>query len=233
MSFDEELAKRVVAEFVNNNNPEEKGLDIAFVEICRFLDDNPDRLSWRTKNKPILNDENGLKALAKKYFDGFRKSDFPAQPKTVPDEMVSIVMQYAYDYSPEDCERIKIEHQYSMCAENCVGSLLERYLDSVLREKGWYWCCGDFIKAIDFISKDENQKWLALQIKNRDNTENSSSSAIRNGTQIQKWFRSFSKKGATNWDNLPELMKGYKLSEQGFIAIVKQYISKEKSRLKK
>ena len=232
MSFDEELAKNVVTEFINDN-PEEKGLDTAFVEICRFLDDNPDRLSWRSKNKPTVNDVSSLKALAEKYFNGFRKSDFPAEPKTVPDEMVSIVMQYAYDYSPEECQRIKIEHQYSMCAENCVGSLLERYLDSVLREKGWYWCCGDFIKAIDFISKDENQKWLALQIKNRDNTENSSSSAIRNGTQIQKWFRSFSKKGGTNWDNLPELMKGYELSEQGFIAFVKQYLTKEKSRLKK
>ncbi len=234
MSFDEKLVKEVITEFINDN-PEEKGLDAAFIEICRFLSDNPDRLSWRIKNKPkpSLTDKNGLKALAKKFFDGFRRSDFPAQPGTVPDEMVSIVMQYVYGYSSEECERIKIEHQYSMCAENCVGSLLERYLDSVLREKGWYWCCGDFIKAIDFISKDENQKWLVLQIKNRDNTENSSSSAIRNGTTIQKWFRSFSKKGGTNWENLPELMQGYQLSEDNFIAFVKQYLTKEKSSLDK
>ena len=227
LSFDEELAKKVAAEFVSNN-PEEEGLGTAFVEICRFLNDNPDRLSWRNKNKPSINDESGLKALAEKYFNGFRKSNFPAEPKTVPDEMVSLVMQYAYDYSPEESERIKIEHQHSMCAENCVGSLLERYLDSVLREEGWYWCCGDFIKAIDFIRKDENQKWLLLQIKNRDNTENSSSSAIRDGTPIQKWFRSFSRKGGTNWDNLPELMKGYKLSEEGFVTFVQQYLTKEK-----
>lgn len=233
LSFDEELAKKVVSEFINKDNPEETGLDTAFIEICRFLSDNPDRLSWRTKNKPSVTNESGLKALAEKYFNGFKKSDFPAEPKTVPDEMVSIVMRYAYNYSPEECERIKKEHQYSMCAENCVGSLLERYLDLVLREQDWYWCCGDFIKAIDFISKDENQKWLALQIKNRDNTENSSSSAIRNGTTIQKWFRSFSRKGGTNWDNLPELMKGYQLSEKGFISFVEQYLTKEKSRLKK
>ncbi|MGB3756851.1 MAG: SinI family restriction endonuclease [Rivularia sp. (in: cyanobacteria)] len=232
MSFNEKLAKEVVAEFVTNNK-EEEGLDKAFIEVCRFLYDNPDRLSWRTKNKPSLTDKNGLEALAKKFFNGFRRSDFPAQPGTVPDEMVSIVMHYAYGYSSEECERIKIEHQYSMCAENYVGSLLERYLDSVLREKGWYWCCGDFIKAIDFISKDKNQKWLLLQIKNRDNTENSSSSTIRNGTTIQKWFRSFSKKGGTNWDNLPELMQGYQLSEDNFVAFVKQYLTKEKSSLDK
>lgn len=118
-----------------------------------------------------------------------------------------------------------------MCAENCVGSLLERYLDSVLRPQGWYWCCGDFVKAVDFISRDENGQWLALQIKNRDNSENSSSSAIRNGTKIQKWFRSFSKKGGTNWDNLPQMMRGYNLSESDFIAFTKKYLEQEKAKL--
>ncbi len=232
MSFDEQLVRDTVAEFVAEN-PKEKGLDIAFIEICRFLYDNPDRLSWRSKNKPSVTDNNGLKALAKKFFNGFRRSDFPAEPGTIPDEMVSIVMQQSYGYSAEQCEKIKLEHQHSMCAENCVGALLERYLDSVLRKHGWHWCCGDFIKAIDFISKDKNGKWLVLQIKNRDNTENSSSSAIRNGTEIQKWFRSFSNKGGTNWDNLPELMQGCNLSESGFVAFVKTYLKEEKAKLNK
>lgn len=228
--FDEELAQEVVIEFVTSSE-EERGLDVAFIEICRFLHDNPDRLSWRSKNKPNITNTSGLKILAKKFFNGYRRSDFPVEPGTIPDEMVSIVMQYAYGYSIEQCQKIKIEHQYSMCAENCVGSLLERYLDSVLRQQGWYWCCGNFIKAIDFINKDKRGMWLALQMKNRDNTENSSSSAIRNGTQIQKWFRSFSKKGGTNWDNLPELMQGYNLSESGFIAFTKKYLKQEKEKL--
>jgi carbonic anhydrase len=86
-------------------------------------------------------------------------------------------------------------------------------------------------ERLHFISKDKNGKWLVLQIKNRDNTENSSSSAIRNGTQIQKWFRSFSKKGGTNWDNLPELMQGYDLSESDFVAFVETYLKEEKARL--
>ncbi|AFZ34432.1 Type II site-specific deoxyribonuclease [Stanieria cyanosphaera PCC 7437] len=232
MSFDEELVKKTVAEFLTDN-PKEQGLDVAFIEICRFLYDNPDRLSWRSRNKPSVTDQNDLKVLAEKFLNGFRKSDFPAEPGTIPDEMISIVMQQAYGYSAEQCEKIKVEHQHSMCAENCVGALLERYLDSVLRKQGWHWCCGDFIKAIDFISKDKNGKWLVLQIKNRDNTENSSSSAIRNGTEIQKWFRSFSKKGGTNWDNLPELMQGYNLSESGFVAFVEKYLKEEKARLNK
>lgn len=114
-----------------------------------------------------------------------------------------------------------------MCAENCVGALLERYLDSVLRANGWHWCCGDFVKAIDFVGRNTDGSWLALQIKNRDNSENSSSSAIRNGTPIQKWFRSFSKTGLTNWGNLPELMQGYSLSEEGFISFARTYLELE------
>jgi hypothetical protein len=172
-----------------------------------------------------------LEILAERYFSSYRKSDFPAAPGTFPDEMVSIVMQEAYGYSVEQCEKIKIEHQHSMCAENCVGALLERYLDSVLRPQGWHWCRGDFVKAIDFIRKNNDGTWLALQIKNRDNSENSSSSAIRNGTPIQKWFRSFSRSGATNWENLPELMRGYTLNEDSFIAFARQYLEEERLRM--
>jgi hypothetical protein len=88
MSFDEELVKETVAEFVTNNL-KEQGLDVAFIEICRFLYDNPDRLSWRSRNKPSVTDKDGLKTLAEKFFNGFRRSDFPAEPGTIPDEMVS------------------------------------------------------------------------------------------------------------------------------------------------
>jgi hypothetical protein len=144
--------------------------------------------------------------------------------------MVSIVMQAAYGYSESETEKIKIEHQHSMCAENCVGALLERYIDSILRFHGWVWCCGDFIKAVDFIYPT-SKGWNALQIKNRDNSENSSSSAIRNNTKIQKWFRTYSKTGETNWNNLPSLMVNKGLSEEGFISYVHNYIEVEKIKL--
>jgi hypothetical protein len=86
LSFDEELVKEIVTEFVNDN-PKEQGLDVAFIEICRFLYDNPDRLSWRSRNKPSVTDKDGLKALAEKFFNGFRRFDFPAEPGTIPDEL--------------------------------------------------------------------------------------------------------------------------------------------------
>ena len=236
-NFDENLAREVIEKTVINND-DERFLINSFIEICRFLGENPNRLSWRTSktnpNKPSIVEQGGLFKLANKHVEGYRRSDLPTTPSTVPDEMVSVIMGEFYEYSEEDCQRIQIEHQYSMGAENCVGNLLERYIDSVLRYHNWYWCCGNFVKAIDFLSKNEQGEWFALQIKNRDNSENSSSSAIRDGTHIKKWFRSFSqdtKKGReswTNWSKLPLPMHNYSLGEEGFKEFVVQYIHNHK-----
>lgn len=230
MPFNEVRAREIATRHCNNR-ADERGLVVAFVEVCRFLSENPDRISWRGNAKPNVATQAGLERLAEKYFSAYRRSDFPAQPGTVPDQMVSIVMQVAYGHSAETSERIKIEHQQSMCAENCVGALLERYLDSVLRQHGWHWCCGEFIKAVDFIKKNNDGTWVSLQVKNRDNSENSSSSAIRNGTPIQKWFRSFSRTGDTNWNNVPAAMMRLGLSEERFIEFATQYLTQERTRL--
>lgn len=227
MVFDIQLA-RAVGKQHSKECGSENGLAESFAQICAFLSDNPSSLSWRGKDTPLLTSKIELEILAKRYFSGFRASNFPSEANTVPDEMVSVVLQYAHGYSEERCSRIKIEHQQSMIAENCVGALLERYLDSVLRKNDWHWCCGSFVRAIDFAKKDNNGNWLVLQIKNRDNSENSSSSAIRKGTTIEKWFRTFSKSGKTNWENLPPLMQGYGLSEEGFIEFVGKYLRDNK-----
>jgi hypothetical protein len=73
--------------------------------------------------------------------------------------------------------------------------------------------------------------WYALQIKNRDNSENSSSKAVRDNTDIQKWFRTFSKTGKTNWDNLPPLMSDCGFSECDFIAFTYGYLQREKEKI--
>jgi len=216
--YEEELKK-----VTPDGKVDEVSLIYPFKEVCKFLEKNPESLSWRGQNKPKLNDSAGVSKLAVKYVNGFKKSDFPSQPGTVPDDMVGIVMQVAYGYTEKETKRIKIEHQHSMCAENCVGALLERYLNSVLYKHKWVWCCGDFVKAVDFILP-ENDGWIALQIKNRDNSENSSSSAIRENTRIQKWFRTYSKTGNTNWDKVPEAMQSKGLSEEGFIKFVRNYL---------
>ena len=71
-----------------------------------------------------------------------------------------------------------------------IGQLLERYIINAAKDYGWIFTA-ECVKAVDFLKKEENN-WIPLQIKNSDNTENSSASAIRNGTKIQKWFRRFS-----------------------------------------
>ncbi len=231
MTVDEMRLREIVNEIAANED--EKGLVNSFANICLFLAEFPSELSWRASKaavKPDIGTSSGLEALASRFFEGYRRSDFPADPSTVPDEMVSVVMEEAYGYGPKKCGEMKVEHQHSMCAENCVGNLLERYLDSKLRASRWSWCCGDFVKAIDFLGKDDSGQWVALQIKNRDNTENSSSSAIRDGKRIQKWHRSFSKdtkKGRssfTNWANLPPLMQGFGLGEEDFQVFVREYL---------
>jgi len=233
MTFSEIRARMIATEF-SNNQDKELGLVDAFTQVCAFLNDNPDRFSSRSKisNVLVLADPN-MRSLAKSYFAAYHRSDLPLMPNTFPDNIVSVVMMEAYNYSTIDVDRIKIEHQLAMSAENCVGALLERYLDLVLRNHGWNWCCGSFVKAVDFVRRDQQGDWLALQIKNRDNSENSSSSAIRHGTTIQKWFRSFSRTGKTNWSKLPPLMQGYNLSEEGFESFVRTYLREEKQRTRK
>jgi len=50
---------------------------------------------------------------------------------------------------------------------------------------GWHCAWGETIRSVDFCSEDGQ----LLQIKNRSNSENSSSSRVREGTNIIKWFR--------------------------------------------
>ena len=60
-----------------------------------------------------------------------------------------------------------------------------------------------------------------LQIKNRSNSENSSSAAIRIGTDIQKWYRIKAESGHTNWDKLQK-DTGVVLSEDDFYAFIRR-----------
>ncbi|MBN2068298.1 MAG: SinI family restriction endonuclease [Opitutales bacterium] len=223
----ESIYKRAILSIIPEGKIRDYDLIKPFTEICQFLAENPHLLSWRGRQKPDLRSVDSLKGLANKFVNGFKRSDFPREPNTVPDNMVSVVMEHAYGLSSAQCDDIKLTHQRSMCAENCVGNLLERYIDSVMTDHGWTWCCGDFVRAIDFIHKTPDG-WEALQIKNRDNSENSSSSAIRNNTTIQKWFRTYSKTGKTNWDKLPETMQNKGLSEDGFEMFVADYLLNNK-----
>jgi len=146
---------------------------------------------------------------------------------TKPDPAVDEVLKAFERVPPENLERIGEAHRLSMQAENIVGKLLERYVATLLESKGWIWCCGETMRSVDFI-KEETEVEL-LQIKNRDNSENSASSAIREGTTIKKWYRVNSRTGKTRWEFLPENTGDEHCSEEGFYQFVMEEAQRKPS----
>lgn len=179
----------------------------------------------RGKNPPEIGSAEYITSQANSFSKG-RVPKRPKNPSTVPDEVVSFILHHYFALPLEGIKRAQKEHQLSMAAENMVGDLLERYLASILETQGWVWCSGSVVKAVDFIKPPQSSgdPWRRLQVKNRINSENSSSSAIRSGTSIEKWFRTFSRKNSTNWTAFPDTIAKELLSEDGFKAFTKDYL---------
>ncbi|QSJ15041.1 SinI family restriction endonuclease [Nostoc sp. UHCC 0702] len=195
-----------------------------FTTVIQFLSDNPDAAArLKGKNPPIVGTEEYIIVSATIFKTG-RDPKTPSPPSTIPDEMVSIILNKYFEVPYEKLEEAEKLHRLSMGAENIVGDLLERYVATVIEPHGWIWCSGSIVKAVDFIYPDNKNVWQSLQVKNRDNTENSSSAAIRKGTEIKKWFRTFSKKKGDNWANFPSLQGKEELSEEGFRSYVEKYL---------
>jgi len=125
--------------------------------------------------------------------------------ETIPDQMVRLIL-LQYENNDEQIVQKYIEgHILAMSAENLLGNLLEEYIANEIEGQGWIWCPGQIILATDFLKMKPNNKWTCLQIKNADNSENSSSKKIRDifgakgdqyykdNIEIKSWFRSVSK----------------------------------------
>jgi hypothetical protein len=141
----------------------------------------------------------------------------PSQRKASPkgscsDPAIQTIVQIATNSDISFAERMSAYHNLFMSAENIQGSLLEEYISNSIRPYGWIWCNGNVLRAIDFCSIDGE---IFLQIKNKSNTENSSSSAIRIGTDIKKWYRlgtqtrNGKKLPVYKWDNLNEIINSH------------------------
>lgn len=193
----------------------------------KFLIECPEKLSWKGTNKPDLNTEAGIRAIGQRFYEGRRTLNLP-EPSTKTDKAVSIVLISGYGYEENKIDEILKDHQYAMIAENNVGNYLERYVAANIEPLGWVWCSGELVKATDFIKKSA-VGWDLLQIKNRNNSENSSSSAIRAGTTIQKWYRSNSQSGNTRWEKFPDQIGCNQLSEDGFLKFTREIIKKFKT----
>jgi len=195
-----------------------------YVEVIAFLAASPESAVVPRTREPIGTPEYIRRQAIN--FAGGRKPRLPLPPETKPDDLVDVVLAHYFQLPEVDRSEARRLHPLAMGAENLVGDLLERYLAQILEgELGWIWCTGNVVRAADFIRRSESETgWTVLQVKNRDNSENSSSSAIRKGTEIQKWFRSFSRRNATNWEAFPDDSAKQALSEKGFRAFAVDYL---------
>lgn len=196
-----------------------------YAGVIEFLSAEPETASaMRGSSAPEIGSKEYILKQAQNFAAG-RVPKAPEPPSTVPDEMVSFILFHYFDIPEDHLTRAEHQHRLAMGAENMVGDLLERYLASVLEPMGWIWCSGSMVKAVDFIKPPSgNVGWRLLQVKNRNNSENSSSSAIRAGTKIEKWFRTFSRKPGSNWAAFPDITLKQHLSEEDFRTYVAQYL---------
>ena len=201
-------------------------LQQTYVSLIQFLAEFPEvATAIRGANPPTVGSKFYIERQASSFATA-RDHHAPKAPTTVPDEMVSVILHEYFDIPVVDLDRAKREHLLSMGAENFIGDLLERYLASVMEPLGWIWCSGAVVRAVDFVKPPSQSggKWRLLQVKNRDNSENSSSSAIRNGTDIEKWHRTFSRRAGSNWSEFPDSALRAHLSESAFKAYVRNYL---------
>jgi hypothetical protein len=151
----------------------------------------------------------------------------PSPTLNIPDPLIGIISEEYFGIDSIDIENLLNHHKVAMAAENVTGSLLEEYIATVMEPLGWIWCSGKMVKASDFIKFPvaKTDKPHLLQVKNRSNSENSSSSSIRIGTTIDKWYRLEAETGATRWDNFPDPQGKKSLSEAKFQEFVKDRIA--------
>ncbi|MGQ4649510.1 SinI family restriction endonuclease [Lyngbya aestuarii] len=175
--------------------------------------------------KTELFSEEYLTKWLNKYFQGYDQRPSKRVSKkigTVPDEIINLIISTRLpSLDQQEITAINFAHRLSMSAENILGLLLEEYLAEKLLPYGWYCCWGGTMKSIDFCTKNYD----LLQIKNRSNSENSSSSKVRQGTQIKKWHRVNAITGSCYWDKLNSLVGCRELSESDFSLFVRKVIT--------
>ncbi len=155
-------------------------------------------------------------------FDGRASKRISNPPGTVADPIIERIISARLDsLTDNDLSKITFAHRLGMSAENILGLILEEYLAENLKAKGWHCAWGETVKSVDFVNIDGS----LLQIKNRSNSENSSSSAVRDGTEIKKWYRIKADRIEYMWPQLNEICGTINLSEERFVSFVRKTIT--------
>lgn len=130
-----------------------------------------------------------IERWVKGYIDAVNNppSGRTANPKSAcTDPAIKVIVKVTQGLTEAEASQGETNHNLFMSAENIQGNLLEEYIAEKTRPYGFLWCDGNVLRAIDFCNSDGT---FFLQVKNKSNTENSSSSNIREGTTIEKWYR--------------------------------------------
>lgn len=203
-------------------------LEEKYAIVLDFLLSQPDLASHRRdKGKPLAVNADEYRKLYESVFTDGRRPRLPKTPTTVPDPMVGQLLSVCFHVSPENLQQLELDHLRAMACEGLIGSILEHYVASIAEENGWVWCSGELVRFVDFVKPPDrtNHDYRMLQIKNRDNSENSAGASVRTGTTIEKWHRTKSRSGATNWDNFPDPNVACRLCEADFVLHAREYIA--------
>lgn len=209
MTFDEAYAAGY--EIMSNTVPGDVGLARAYGYVAAFLAQNPEMAS---RARGVVSRE-----FLVHHAGGFvagRQNREPVSPGTVPDPRVLDILMMAYHVAPPSLDDAIRYHMEAMGAENFLGWILEAYIASEAEPLGWVWCSGAMVKAVDFIYPMPDRSWKLLQVKNRSNSENSSSASVRDGTPIEIWFRFHANTGEVCWNLFPDPRLHTRLTEEGF-----------------
>lgn len=204
----------------NNGIAWDDGICYVFSAILN----NPQHIPGNLGTK--IDDEKGaVEKWVKKYIKGMESKAsirISNPPGTIADPIIDkIIGARLTNLTEDDLEKIKFAHRLSMSAENILGLILEEFLSVNIENAGWHCAWGETVKSVDFVHEDGR----LLQIKNRSNSENSSSSAVRAGTTIKKWFRIKADRIEYMWNDLNELCGLRNLSEKAFEEFVVHCVS--------
>lgn len=181
-----------------------------------YLTANPSE--WTKENCPISREK-----IADDIGNFFSKPMGLKPRTTKPDELVSDMLELVGGVNSS--QRVEVQRQYNVQKqiEMRIGDFLEMYLLKHSYQYGWVQS-GNCISAVDLIKKNDDGSWFKLQVKNSDNTPNSSSAGFVAGKAIT-WKRRNSNKGTQYWDEFPDDQVRPHISEIGFNDFVKSYFN--------
>lgn len=214
-----EAAMGLAKQIADREGIEWDGAQYVFHIISHDLERVPNNIGGKNDSEQDV-----IKKWLFKYKNGYEgraSKRISNPPGTIADPIIEkIIGSRITNLKAVDLNKITFAHRLGMSAENILGLILEEYLSEKLKSKNWYCAWGETVKSVDFVNKDGR----LLQIKNRSNSENSSSVSVRDGTHIEKWYRVKADRVMYMWSELNEICGTTNLSEDSFVEFTKNLI---------